>query len=165
MQSRPTQPTSALAALIAGNHRHLELRARGAVAPQQLHGQMPSRPFALVFCPSRHAAAIPVIFAADLGDIVVVETIAHVAAHAERGEVRLLVAIEPFDSGAEAGAWCASAAEERAFASVDLLVEASPDIRRAVAEGSMRVVAALLEHPAERVHWLGERRRNGLGGG
>jgi hypothetical protein len=88
--------------------------------------------------------------------MIVVESIRDAAAHAEAHPIKLIVAIEPLQSQLAqlTSAW--THAELRAFSTIEALLRESAPVRRAVAANEMRIVAALLEHPAERVHWVGE---------
>jgi hypothetical protein len=160
MQPHPSDPTSALAALIAGNHRHIERLASGAArwplgSAAESHS-FPQKPFALALFEPGPIAVTPDIFSRGHHEMIVVDSIRDAAAHAEAHPIKLIVAIEPLQSQLAqlTSAW--THAELRAFSTIEALLRESAPVRRAVAANEMRIVAALLEHPAERVHWVGE---------
>ena len=96
------------------------------------------------------------IFATGHDDVCVVDSVQDLALQAEPHAIKLIVAIQPIHPTlAHLGsAW--QDAEHRAFASVESVLRAVPHLRRAIASGTVRIVAALLEDTTERVHWIGE---------
>jgi hypothetical protein len=170
MQSRPTEPTSALAALIAGNHRHLERLKVGAQAGAEPHDRgvqptllhpFPQRPFALAVAAPGPVAVTPRIFALGHHEVLVVDALHEVADRAVAHDVKLIVVIEtiPQQAVSTATTWRNAEwrhAESRAFSRVESILRGGAGVRAAIAKGEVRMVAALLEHPGERVHWIGE---------
>ena len=160
MPLRPTEPTSALAALISGNHRHVERRESGATRWQtevtdEPH-PFPQKPFALAVVESGPLPVTPHIFSLGHREVIVVDAIEHVSAHSESHDLKLIVAIQPIQSQLAQVSSTWMPAELRAFSTIAAILRGSPHVRRAVAANRTRVVAALFEHPAERVHWVGE---------
>ena len=168
MQPRPTEPTSALAALIAGNHRYLERRA-GETSPRTEERSVahlfPQKPFALVVAQAGTLTVTPHIFALGHDDVVVVDSIDDAATLVTLHGVSLIVMLESVHgSGGSTlaervtqepnGTW--RYAERRAWASIELILQKSRPIRLAIAARELRAVAALFEVPAGRVHWIGE---------
>ena len=168
MQPRPTEPTSALAALIAGNHRALERRAEetSPSTEESIAAHLfPQKPFALVVARVGTFRVTPHIFALGHDDVVVVDSIDDAATRAALHGVSLIVMLELLhDSGGATlaervtqepnGPW--RHAERRAWASIESILEKSRPLRVAIAARELRAVAAILEVPAGRVHWIGE---------
>lgn len=160
MPTRPADPTSALAALIAGNHRHVGRREAGAargtaVAASEPH-PFPQRPFALALVEPGPVAVTPHIFSLGHHEVIVVDAIPHVATHSETQDIKLIVAMQPIQAQLAQVSSSWMHAELRAFSTIEAILRESARVRRAVAVNEVRVVAALLEHPTERVHWVGE---------
>lgn len=160
MPNRPADPTSALATLIAGNHRHVGRREVGAVrwsadGDSEPH-PFPKRPFALALVEPGPVAVTPHIFSLGHHELIVVDAIPHVTAHSETQDIKLIVAIQPIQAQLAQVNSTWVHAELRAFSTIEAILRESARVRRAVAGNEVRVVAALLEHPSERVHWVGE---------
>lgn len=158
MQSRPTEPTSALAALIAGNHRHVERRGAGlnlGAATSGTHA-FPQRPFALAVAAPGPVAVTPHIFALGHHEVLVVDALHEVGDHVLAHDVKLIVVIETIASQFVSRHSTWMHAELRAFSRVETILRGGPEVRDGVARGDIRVVAAILEHPSERIHWIGE---------
>ncbi|MEY3141690.1 MAG: hypothetical protein RLY21_183 [Planctomycetota bacterium] len=160
MQTRPSDPTSALAALIAGNHRHIDRLASGGArwsddSARESHA-FPQKPFALALCEPGVTPMAPHVFSLDHREVIVVDAIRDAVMLAEAHPLKLIVAVQPIPSqlAQVSSAWVH--AELRSFSTIEAILRESPAVRRAVAANSMRIVAALLEQPAERVHWVGE---------
>jgi hypothetical protein len=160
MQSRPSEPTSALAALISGNHRHVERRAAGADRwsgdESAIVHAFPRSPVALAVGRSGHSAITPHIFALGHEDVLVLDALHGVARHAAAHGVKLIVVIQPIEAQLVQAASNWMHAELRAFSMIEAILRESAALRLAVRAGDLRIVAALLEHPTERVHWVGE---------
>lgn len=160
MQVRPNDPTSALAALIAGNHRHVELRgsgiAHGATDSAAPAHRFPQMPFALVLIERGMSVATPAIFSRGHDELLIVDGVEHVLTHAEGRSLHLVVVIQPIQSqlAQVASAW--TYAELRAYSNIESILRESVPLRRAAKAGEIRIVAALLELPSERIHWVGE---------
>jgi hypothetical protein len=160
MRPRPTEPTSALAALIAGNHRHLEAQrgAGSACHPTPLveSGTVPREPFALVIANPQPSPVTPDMFSHGHDDVLVMEVGRDISPHVASRSVKLVVVIEciPSQLVEVSSAWMH--AELRAFSRLEALLRGGASLRSAALRGEKRVVAALLEHPAGRVHWIGE---------
>ena len=165
MQSRPTEPTSALAALIAGNHRHVERLKAGAQPGSRPDDRgahplpphlFPQRPFALAVAAPGPVAVTPHIFALGHHEVLVVDALHEVADRAVAHDVKLIVVIEAIPSQSVSSATTWKNAELRAFSRVESILRGGGGVRAAIASGEVRMVAALLEHPGERIHWIGE---------
>ena len=160
MHARPSEPTSALAALIAGNHRHVERRAAGADRwsddGMSIVHAFPRRPYALAVAESGQSAVTPHIFALGHDDVLVVDALHEVGAHASAHGVKLIVVLQPIQAHLVQASSTWMHAELRAFSMIETILRDTASVRRAAAAGDLRVVAALLEHPTERVHWVGE---------
>jgi hypothetical protein len=160
MHSRPSEPTSALAALIAGNHRHVERRAAGADRWADdglaiVHA-FPRKPFALAVAGAEHSVVTPHIFSLGHDDVIVVDALQEVGAHASAHGVKLIVVIQPIQAQFVQANSAWMHAELRAFSLIETILRDNAAVRRAATAGDLRLVAALLEHPTERVHWVGE---------
>lgn len=162
MHSRPSDPTSVLAALIAGNHRHVARHESGAPRwPTEDAGApaahpFPQRPFALALVEPGPVVVTPRIFSLEHREVIVVDAVEHAASHAAAHDIKLIVAIQPIQSQLAQVNSTWMHAELRAFSAIEAILRESAHARRAVAANDLRIVAALLEHPTERVHWVGE---------
>lgn len=161
MLPRPSEPTSALAALIIGNHRHLERRAsRDAVATadRTVGPALTRKPFALALARpiSGGHAVTPHVFSAGQDEVMVVDAVEAVITIGAGTGVKLMVVIEVVEPshGLHDTSWLQ--AEHRAFSTIETILRESAPLRESVVAGDLRVVAALLEHPSERLHWIGE---------
>jgi hypothetical protein len=160
MQSRPSEPTSALAALIAGNHRHTERRAAGdgrwsSDAASLVH-PFPRKSFALAVVDSDSHGLTPHVFSLGHDEMLVIDALHEASAHALAHGVRIIVVVQPIQAQLAQVSSTWMHAELRAFSMIEAILRDDAALRAAVSAGSIRVVAALLEHPTERVHWIGE---------
>jgi hypothetical protein len=177
MSRERLEPTAALAALITGNHRHVAVRASGGRvdAPASAAGD---GPIALVAICGAGIADPAELFSRRESDVAVAPSSARVEAPAGAvGPMRIEQMVEGASAALEAAAsediplvvLLASVARqgvsvEIVFRSLEReLFEAlsgglarSANARVAIRGGRLRVVAALVEEPARRVHWLGE---------
>lgn len=160
MQSRPSEPTSALAALIAGNHRHTERRVAGVDrwSEESAFGAhaFPRRPFALAVAEPSATAVTPHIFSLGHGEVLVVDALADVSTQAAAHGVKLIVVLQPIQAQLAQVSSTWMHAELRAFSMIEAILRDDAKLRATAAAGELRIVAALLEHPTERVHWVGE---------
>ena len=146
--------------MIAGNHRHIERLASGAahwaLGSASDSRSVPQQPFALALFEPGPLAVTPDIFSLGHHEMIVVDSIRDAATHAEAHPIKLIIAIQPLQAQPAqlTSAWMH--AELRAFSTIEALLRESAPVRRAVVANEMRIVAALLEHPSERVHWAGE---------
>jgi hypothetical protein len=177
MSRERLEPTAALAALITGNHRHVAARASGDRAPTPALAAG-GGPIALVALCGAGVADPAALFSRRESDVAVVvpsapiDTLASVV-----GPTRLEHLVEGACSALEAAAsdgvplvvLLASVAEQgvsvgivfrslerELFETLSGALARSADARAAIRNGHLRVVAALVEEPARRVHWLGE---------
>jgi hypothetical protein len=155
---RPTEPTSALAALIEGNHRYLERFASADAIEDDACASLtfPRRPFALALVESASPPLTPRIFSRSHHDVVVVDAFDGAVAFAAGHDFKLIVVLAPMRDIAlqPTALWAES--ERAAFDLVERFLRTSAAVRKGVAAGSVRVVAALLEAGTSRVRWLGE---------
>ena len=174
----PTEPTAALAALIAGNQRHIDRRSQGrrASSPAVAFGAV--RPF---------AAAIEVEPVSEtLGELFDVSpeqlhafVLSPDGAGMRSGRFEMVVPgedelvrvvegsleplgfvlvvvlarLSPRGSALEAAF---ARSEQRAFAVVRRLLGPSARLTGAIGAGRLRMVAAIVDEVDGRVHWLGE---------
>jgi hypothetical protein len=155
---RPTEPTSALAALIEGNHRYLAALASGDAIENDACASLtfPRRPFALALVEPASPPLTPRIFSRSHHDVVVVDAFDCAVAFAAGHDFKLIVVLAPMHDFAlqPTAPWTDS--ERAAFDLVERLLRTSAAVRKGVTAGNVRVVAALLETGTSRVRWLGE---------
>lgn len=163
---RPVDPTSALAALIAGNRRHLvRCHARNAEHEQQPLVAPGARPFALALAERSIVKVATSVFSATERDLHVVDCPIEAGARAEEHGIGLVVALHPLRTSLVEFAIEAEVEVERrisedaAFERLAHALRASSHLREAILDGRVRAVAALLEEESQRVHWLGEHPR------
>jgi hypothetical protein len=157
---RPVDPTSALAALIAGNRRHLARRTAraegGASHPLIAPG---ARPFALALAESSVAEVTTTVFSTTERDLHVVDCPIEAGVRAEEHGVGLVVALHPVPTAVVEVDVERRASEEVVFERLAHALRSSAHLREAILDGRVRAVAALLEEQSQRVHWLGEHPR------
>jgi hypothetical protein len=155
---RPTEPTSALAALIEGNHRHLARLASREVIDDDACGSLtfPRRPFALTLVEPASPPLTPRIFSRSHHDVVVVDAFDCAVAFAAEHDFTLVVVLTPMQDIALQPTALWTESERAAFDLVERFLRRSAAVRKGVLAGSVRVVAALLEVGTSRVRWLGE---------
>ena len=155
---RPTEPTSALAALIEGNHRYLARLASADAIEDDACASLtfPRRPFALTLVEPASPPLTPRIFSRSHRDVVMVDTFDTAVAFAAEHEFKLIVLLTPMRDIAlqQSAPWTES--ERVAFDLVEHFLRTSSAVRKGVTAGNVRVVAALLEAGTSRVRWLGE---------
>jgi hypothetical protein len=157
---RPVDPTSALAALIAGNRRHI---ARGGARAGRGEPQAPvapgARPFALALAERAVAEVAMAVFSTTERDLHVVDCPVEAGVRAEKHGVGLLVALQSVPMAVVEVEVERRASEEAVFERLASALRASAHLREAIVDGRVRAVAALLEEESQRVHWLGEHPR------
>ncbi len=154
---RPVDPTSALAALIAGNRRHLARRRvrseSGETHPLVAPG---ARPFALALAERSVAKIATAVFSTTERDLHVVDCPVEAGVRVEEHGVGLVVAIHPVTMSVVEVEVDRRASEDAVFERLATALRASAHLREAILDGRVRAVAALLEEESQRVHWLGE---------
>lgn len=177
MDRERLEPTAVLAAMITGNHRHVAARASGGrvEVPASAAG---GGPIAVVAICGPRLDDPASLFSRRESDVAVVTPFAPTATlPGAAGPTRLQQLVEGASAALDVAAadgiplvvLLSSVAEqgvsvELVFRSLerelfDTLCGAlsrSPNAREAIRGGRLRVVAALVEEPARRVHWLGE---------
>lgn len=155
---RPTEPTSALAALIEGNHRYLEWLSAGCPVDGETCAQLtfPRRPFALALVEPVSPPLTPRLFSRSHHDVVVVDALERAVVFATEHDFKLIVVLTPMRDVALQPTALWTASERAAFDRVEQLLCRSAEVRRRIRDGKSRVVAALLEEMTSRVRWLGE---------
>ncbi|MBI1302667.1 MAG: hypothetical protein GC172_02610 [Phycisphaera sp.] len=154
---RPVDPTSALAALIAGNRRHLAQRGARAERGERQSLFAPSaRPFALALAERSVAEVAASVFSTTERDIHVVDCPVEAGVRAAEHGVGLIVALQPVPMSVVEVEIKRRASEDAVFERLAAALRASTHLRRAILDGRVRAVAALLEEESQRVHWLGE---------
>jgi len=157
---RPVDPTSALAALIAGNRRHLAARGvRGEHGEGQPLAAPGARPFALALAERSIVEVATSVFSATERDLHVVDCPIEAGARAEEHGIGLVVALHPVRVSLVEVEVERRISEDAAFERLAHALRASSRLREAILAGRVRAVAALLEEESQRVHWLGEHPR------
>jgi hypothetical protein len=155
---RPTEPTSALAALIEGNHRYLEWLAAGHPIDGEACAQLtfPRRPFALALVEPMSPPLTPRLFSRSHHDVVMVDALERALSFATEHDFKLIVVLTPMRDILLQPTALWTASERAAFDRVEQFLRRSPAVRQRILDGKSRVVAALLEETTSRVRWLGE---------
>ena len=174
----PTEPTAALAALIAGNQRHIDRRSQGRRASSPAVALGAVRPFAAAI----EVEPLPETLG-ELFDVSPEQLHAFVLSPDGAGMrsgrfemvvpgedelvrvvegsleplgfvlVVVLARLSPRGSALEAAF---ARSEQRAFAVVRRLLGPSARLTGAIGAGRLRMVAAIVDEVDGRVHWLGE---------
>ncbi len=174
----PTEPTAALAALIAGNQRHIDRRSEGRRASSPAVALGAVRPFAAAI----EVEPLPETLG-ELFDVSPEQLHAFVLSPDGAGMrsgrfemvvpgedelvrvvegsleplgfvlVVVLARLSPRGSALEAAF---ARSEQRAFAVVRRLLGPSARLTGAIGAGRLRMVAAIVDEVDGRVHWLGE---------
>jgi len=175
----PAEPTAALAALIAGNQRHIDRRANGRAPTVSTRLPMPTtRPFLLAVELERLTYPLPDIFdvspeqvhsfvlSPGSGDIrsgrfeVMVESEEDLTRLVD-GSIDtlgapLVIVLGRLRRHSSAVEIAFRSVETRCFAVLGQLLAGSGALVMAIQSGRIRVIGAIVDEHDGRVHWLGE---------
>lgn len=164
MSRERLEPTAVLAALIIGNHRHVNAHAAGGDAAAHPSGN--AAPTALVTIFGGPVEAPAALFSRVEGEVLVVDpgergsgSVAAALESAAREGLPLVVMLSSISTHRLAVPLGFRESEAAMFAALEHTLGASPAAIAAVRAGRMRIVAALVEEATRRVHWLGEHPR------
>lgn len=174
----PTDPTAALAALIAGNQRHVERRAHGRAASDPRPSPESTRPFAVAIEIEPVSSPLPDLFdvspeqvqsfvlqpgAQEMRsgrfEVVVpseIELVRIVDGSVDALGFALLVVLGRLGVRSGESALAFEGVERRCFAIAGRLLVSGGRLRGSVVLGGVRVVGAIVDERDGRVHWLGE---------
>jgi len=174
----PSDPTAALAALIAGNQRHVQRRAQGRAASTPRPAPATARPFAVTIEIEPVMSPLTELF--DVSPEQVQSFVLQPGAHEMRsGRFEVVVPSEEelvrvVDGSVDAlgfalvvvlGRLRAQAGvpdiafagvEQRCFAIARRLLSSGGRLSGSVGNGGVRLVGAIVDEGDGRVHWLGE---------
>lgn len=174
----PSDPTAALAALIAGNQRHVQRRVEGRAASAPRPSPASARPFAVTIEIEPVAEALPDLF--DVSPEQVQSFVLHpgsremrsgrfeVVVPSEEELVRvvdgsvdalgfaLVVVLGRLRAQAGVSDIAFAGVEQRCFGIARRLLSSGGRLSGSVAAGRMRMVGAIVDERDGRVHWLGE---------
>lgn len=175
----PAEPTAALAALIAGNQRHMDRRATGRAPTVSTRIPSPSaRPFVVAVELERLSDALPELFdvspeqvrsfvlAPGSGDIrsgrfeVMVESEVALARLIDGSldalGAPLVIVIGRLRRHSSTVEIAFRSVEDRCFGVLRQLLVESVGLVAAIQTGRIRVIGAIVDERDGRIHWLGE---------